>query len=370
MGKKRWMGMIAIVLGLGGLAAAPAPSKTLAGPPLWALAEPSSAASAEPSLYRSIDGGLHWSRLSAGFSGFGAPVMLTGKDGFASGVQANGTSYYESTQNGGVSWSRTNTRDVAMLGFLNSLRGWRSMTNAPATGPVQWRLLTTDNGGATWTKISTRSLPQLSVTSAPFFISPKVGWILDIIGPEWNVFKTTNGGRSFTRLTSHGLGGAGVSPVGVTFTTDRRGWTLVDSIGAGGAGLNELLTTNDGGRRWTADTGLPKVPTVEHFDFLDTEQGFVLTPVRTVSGRDGFVPHGTRLYQTADGGKIWTLRYQSSRKTLTDVAFITAKVAYATGRHGVLESYDGGRTWKLVYRNPDLTFLSLWSTNRVSRLSQ
>ncbi len=373
MVKNRWMGIIAGILGLGGLGAAPAVSRIATIPSLWALAETrrhSPGAPIAPSLYRSTDGGVDWSQLSSHFTGFNPPVMLTAKDGFSSGSQANGDLYYQSTRNGGVTWARTKTQDLAMIGFLNGREGWRSMTNMPVQGKVQWRILATNNGGQTWTPVLARSLPEISVTSAPFFLSHTVGWILDIIGSQWNVLKTTNGGRSFTRLTAKTLGGAGVSPVGVTFTTASRGWMLVESTGAGGAGLNELMTTKDGGVRWNAETGLPKVPTVEDFDFLNAAQGFVLTPMTAVSTRAGFTPHGTRLYGTADGGRTWTLRYQSSARTLRNILFINATLAYATGLHSVLESTNGGRAWKVVYRNLDLSFQALESTNRISRLSQ
>lgn len=373
MASKRWMGMIAMMLGLGGLGAAPAVSRVATAPPLWALAEASGQSSGAPptaSLYRSTDGGVDWSPVISNFTGFSLPAMLTAKDGFLSGVQTNDVPYYASTGDGGVSWARTKAKDLATLGFLNASQGWRSMTNMPIQGKVQWRLLTTNNGGRTWIPVLTRSLPEVSVTSAPFFISPKVGWILDIIGPQWNVFRTTNGGRSFTRLTAKTLGGAGVSPVGITFTTKSRGWTLVESIGAGGAGLNELLTTNDGGATWTADTGLPKVPTVEHFDFLNAADGFVLSPMKTVSTRQGFTPYGTRLYVTANGGQTWSLRYQSPVRTLRNIVFVNANLAYATSLHNVLESTNGGRAWTVVYRNAHLSFQALESTNSISRLSQ
>ncbi|MCL4521894.1 MAG: hypothetical protein M1415_10050 [Firmicutes bacterium] len=374
MVKKRWMSMMAIVLGLGGLGAAPALSHIPTAPPLWALAQvgggKSSGAPTASSLYRSTDGGVDWSPLTSTFTGFSMPTMLTATDGFLSGVQTNGDPYYESTGDGGVSWSRTKTKDLATLGFLNASQGWRSMTNMPIQGKVQWRLLTTNNGGRTWTPVLTRFLPEVSVTSAPFFISPTVGWILDIIGPQWNVFRTTNGGHSFTRLTAQTLGGAGESPVGITFTTKSRGWTLVESIGAGGAGLNALLTTNDGGVHWTTDTGLPKVPTVEHFDFLNATEGFVLTPMKTVSTREGFTPYGTDLYVTTNGGKTWSLRYQSPGQTLRNIVFVNANLAYATSLHSLLESTNGGRAWRVVYRNAGITFQALESTNRISRLSQ
>jgi hypothetical protein len=297
--------------------------------------------------------------------------MLSPKIGWTSGQTSQGVLYFGKTVDGGAQWSHyTNSKDLVGIGFLNRNLGWRSMTSLPPSGDVAWKVYFTANGGGRWKKVFSAKLPSTSVTSAPFFLNRRRGWILNIAGPEWYVMETTNGGKNFRRVSQHVLGGAGVTPIGVTFLTPSRGWTLVASTGAGAGGINFLMTTTDGGARWAEVRNLPKLPTVEQFGFTSVESGWVLAPVREKPGRSQITPIGTALYKTTDGGRSWSRVYDSASRTMTNLVFVGPKLGYAAADHAILKTDNGGRDWTVVYVNPKITFETMWSLNRYSRFSQ
>jgi photosystem II stability/assembly factor-like uncharacterized protein len=132
------------------------------------------------------------------------------------------------------------------------------------------------------------------------------------------------------------------------------------------------MTSTNGGQTWSEDTALPKLATVEPFDFLTANDGYVLAPVRTISGRSAVTPVGTRLHQTTDGGVSWRRvdQSQSQSMTLTNLVFLTSFKGLAVEGSRVFETEDGGRRLHWIAQEPDLDFHSLWSLNQILRLSQ
>ncbi len=130
------------------------------------------------------------------------------------------------------------------------------------------------------------------------------------------------------------------------------------------------MTSTNGGQTWSENTALPKLATVEPFDFLTANDGYVLAPVRTISGRSAVTPVGTRLHQTTDGGVSWRRVDQSQSMTLTNLVFLTSFKGLAVEGSRVFETEDGGRRLHWIAQEPDLDFHSLWSLNQILRLSQ
>lgn len=297
--------------------------------------------------------------------------MLTADVGWAAEQIESGDLYFIKTSDGGKDWTRYfGSQDLAAIGFLNASDGWRSMTDLPNYEKVLWKLYRTSDGGQHWTFVLQSRLAENTATSAPFFLNSQKGFVLDIVGPEWYVLATNNGGKSFRRLTKQPLGGAGVSPIGVTFTTPQRGWTLVASTGAGAGGLNFLRTSTNGGKSWRERTELTTLATAEQFDSLSAKKGYVLAPIRAITGQSAITPVGTKLYQTINGGRSSRLIDQSEGPTLTNLVFVSRRKGFATAGSRLFETQDGGQRWHFIYRNPGLDFQSIRSLNRLSRLSQ
>jgi len=367
------VGAVLGTAGLGGMALLARPPERPA--PLWATAiaerDQDRTDPVLASLYESVDGGRHWTRRLNVFTALYPPAMLSDTLGWASGQTEGGTLYFAKTVNGGGHWTRyLASKEITGIGFLNARDGWRSMTNFPTSGQVVWTVYATVDGGKHWRRLLQSHLAANAVTSAPFFLTSKLGFILEIVGGAWYVLGTQNGGRTFHRLTQHALGGAGVSPIGVTFTTPKRGWSVVASTGAGAGGLNFLMTSTNGGQTWSERTGLPKLASVEQVDFVSAQDGYVLAPVRLRSERVSLIPTGTLLYHTTNGGQSWTLTAKMAKTTLTDLVFVSPGHGFASDGSMIVQTEDGGLRWQPIYRNRRLIFQSLWSLNQVSRLSQ
>lgn len=353
------------------VAARPAspPAPTLA---LWATAsaahQKSEGAPPLPSLLFSANGGGTWTARRTDFAPIGTPAMLTTEDGWVAGQSAKGTLYYGNTRDGGSTWTHTTTSGIPALSFLNGRLGWRNMAIPNAAGQTTWRLLATTNGGVTWKRLWSHGLSTDGIATAPFFLTPRIGWTVTADGSGWYVWKTRNGGRSFREQTTELE--PGFQPLGVTFTTAKRGWVLAAGTGTGQIGIEVLWTSLNGGATWIQPTALPWNMDVEQIFFTSPQQGFVLAPIVMHRGKTGEVPYGTRIFETTSGGRHWTEIFRSPHQTLTDLVFASPRVGYAIAGHAVLKTVDGGRTWRTEYRSAAWNFQELWSTNAVERLSQ
>lgn len=339
-------------------------------PPIWALGVSRGVSSGSSArLLESQNGGANWTVLQKRLALFSPPVMLSKERGFVAGIGANGV-YYAETRDGGAHWAETPSTNVPAFGFLDSRLGWLSLTKNPAkNGPTRWTLLATTDGGQVWQRRLSKTLPGLSTTSSPFFLTSRLGWILDEIGAAWTVWRTMDGGHHFRRISPR-LGDAGVAPVGITFTTPKRGWILAASTAGGSAGVNYLMTSTDGGSTWGRAQGLPKLPTVEHLDFLTPQDGWILAPMRVRTGSASAVDVGTRIYRTVNGGRTWVPVYATGGRTLSDLIFVSPRVGYATAGATVLVTRDAGASWSLAFRAHRIDLTAIWSLNRYSRESQ
>lgn len=353
------------------VAARPAPPRSVTIP-LWATA---AATNGQPkgsppstSLVFSANGGGSWTARRSHFEPIGTPAMLTALDGWTAGQTTQGTLYYGSTRDGGTTWAKTTTHGIPQVSFLNGSLGWRTMAITSASGKTTWRVLSTTNGGASWKRVWSHALSTNGIATAPFFLTRSLGWTVTADGTGWYVWRTKNGGHSFALQTAEVE--PGFEPLGVTFTTKRRGWVLAAGTGTGETGIEVLWTTMDGGAKWIQPTALPWNMDVEQIFFTSPRRGFVLAPVVMHQGTNGEVPYGTRIFETTDGGRRWTRIFRSRVETLTGLVFANPRVGYAIAGHTVLKTVDAGRKWGTVYRNPAWTFDTLWSTNAVNRFSQ
>ncbi len=131
---------------------------------------------------------------------------------------------------------------------------------------------------------------------------------------------------------------APVQATAIDMVSPRLGFALGTT--AGGGGRTWLLTTRDGGRRWTVGAPLSGASSLQ---FLGPQDGFVLAS-------DG-------LLGTTDGGRRWE---KLDRRSFTAVRFASPTDGVAIdARQELLHSADGGRTWTLAQVPAGLSFTSV-----------
>ncbi|MGA3354707.1 MAG: YCF48-related protein, partial [Acidimicrobiales bacterium] len=125
---------------------------------------------------------------------------------------------------------------------------------------------------------------------------------------------------------------------GVQFLSVTTGWTV---------GSNEVLTTDDGGLRWTVQYRA-RCADLTEVDFVDPEHGWAV----------GL----TDLLVTTDGGRHWQQLHEPAWP-VRFVHFVSSRVGYAVAGGGisgdwspmtpwtggvVLKTLDGGQSWTLL----------------------
>jgi photosystem II stability/assembly factor-like uncharacterized protein len=228
-------------------------------------------------LYRTTDGGLHW-------------TLAATDPGSASGCVPG----------------PQRAAGLAVMSFSSVTTGWISGDCVKAGG---WRLLVTHDGGVTWgvqvlpisAPSPTCSIPCTGL-DVPVFFDERQGMIL----VEGRLLATSDGGASWSVRSM---------PTGafwVDFITPSEGW-------AAGAGANpspvqcslqnldacngnfQLYRTGDGGQTWVPGSSssflepAPKYWPPAYLHFVDSKTGF-LDPGGPIHG----------LFRTNDGGRTWT----------------------------------------------------------------
>jgi hypothetical protein len=217
-------------------------------------------------LFRTVDGGAHWSE--AAVSGSGSPAAST------AGAIPSGC-------------------DALTATFATASTGWMTGTCLTAAAP----LYVTGDGGATWTAQPLPSLPDSAAGGTsfpPVFTSTESGTLLtenqSLTGVSTSLFATVDGGFSWL-LRSAPVG----APVAYDFLDADHGWLV--TAGDGPAGATDLYATADGGKTWTRLGAFPY--TGLSLDFLTTKLGWAAGDLSQLDGGPAYV------VQTGDGGRTW-----------------------------------------------------------------
>lgn len=231
------------------------------------------------------------------------------------------------TSDGGRHWSLVATQatqsDQGCVGrggftFSSPTTGWMSAncgTNAPDAG---LDVLVTHDGGMTWSLQSLASnycnlqyFPSGCPAQLPTFLDSSNGWLLDKSTPL--LLMTTDGGITWAR---HGLPSLPTFPctgkygepekcsdqsvVAASFIDPNQGWVIIGKFGLQ-AGLYAVRFehTTDGGKSWSSVSSNLVGPSASpdlsqaNLAFVDQSNGFLMT--------------GQQLLKTTDGGHTWSL---------------------------------------------------------------
>jgi photosystem II stability/assembly factor-like uncharacterized protein len=244
-------------------------------------------------LYRTVDGGLHWTLQSTG-----------------PGAAATACFF-----DGGMT-------------FISATRGWIQYGCPPAFGHSQPELLVTGDAGATWRvqPVATASRCPCRI-DAPVFVDPQHGFIQGSASDGTPLlFASADGGSNWSVRTIPGQGLKG--GVQLSFADASAGWAIVRAPKKGplypsptcrsGYAYSlsvcfpppQMYRTVDGGRTWArtqTDLFSPHGE-VTILLFVDVQTGFALRDISSTQNMQPVLPGPPltlELLSTNDGGRTW-----------------------------------------------------------------
>jgi len=241
----------------------------------WILQAKSPASEHFNVLYRTSDGGLHWTLVSTNSWSFigapltsgcpwGGPLVFTS---LTTGYMNNPDRTYEPgrtqdcstpnqlslhvTHDGGRTWQfqalqviglNTSCGYVCVVGapdFVDPLHGFLMLAGST--------LLATSDGGTTW---SLRSTPGSSLDASSIaWLNASDGWAWTFTAATVPLYRTRDGGATWTRIDTNLVGQTRDGWIGALYFVDQRTGFAYRATEAGG--ISVLLKTIDGGVTWT-----------------------------------------------------------------------------------------------------------------------
>jgi photosystem II stability/assembly factor-like uncharacterized protein len=202
------------------------------------------------SLYRTTDGGLHWT------------IVYDLPKGVPTGTNTECWI--------GPGW----------IAFSSPTTGWMSGSGCGANGPI---LRVTHDGGVTWSDLANRSQCNCQGGVPVFFDSSHA---IEFAG--FQLLITSDGGATWTSEPAPGT----FAVWAVGFTDPKHGWAVTADAGD----QYQLKRTADGGQTWTlVDAGMP----------APTNPGNQNLSLIFVDAQNGFWATGSAIYRTSDGGRTW-----------------------------------------------------------------
>ncbi|MEZ5966098.1 MAG: YCF48-related protein [Planctomycetota bacterium] len=317
--------------------------------------------------YRTLDGGLSWSAVSApGGTTMSSIWFVDRLLGFAVGI---GGTIVRSID-GGQSWSLVHSNSSAYLStiqFFDALEGWAIGGDA---------FLHTRDGGQTWVPAA---VPANTWSHGARFRDRRNGIS---VGEAGNVVVTHDGGATWREVRPQGSGvrlwDVEYADDAVALFSGERGtigvsydggdnWTTLQS-GAGGItydlhaldvrrafgahDFGEIVLTTDGGRRWEriGVAGFDEFGALKGVGFADARVGWACGVERLFQGDVGIVSGST------DGGRTWREQVRVPNFEYRGIAAIDATHAFVVGASlpagpqfaSVLRTTDGGTSWQQV----------------------
>jgi photosystem II stability/assembly factor-like uncharacterized protein len=293
-------------------------------------------------VFRSVDGGSHWSAISRKLPG---DVIVTALaiDSSSSGAArlylgTDQRGVWRSVD-GGFTWKPAN-RGLAS-GASSSITALAVPRRPSGTAYVGTKdgLYRTFNGGTSWTLLR-KGLPAAGVEALDVSRSDPRTVYASLSG--FGIYRSANGGDSWSPAGSPVPAGIPISALAVHPRSSR---IVYAGSNAGGA-----FKTTDGGAHWTA-TGLPSTVRVRVLA-LDATTGVTLWagaagPDPNLTGTD---PGG--VLSSADGGATWTRNNNGitgliAHSAAVDSADSDILVAGLQGL-GLFRTPDGGAHWERV----------------------
>jgi len=250
-------------------------------------------------VYKSSDGGDHWTLLAAG-SGLAQDSYLNiGMGNENNAIFTADNFSFIATRNGGKTFTKKQLSDhlLSDVFFVDT-------TTAYAVGNSVWK---TTDAGDTWTKLY--DFRPTTGFSSIFFTDKQTGWVVKQDG----IYKTTNGGAAWQLVN-----------------TDTSGLTY------GGVGF--FINANTGfvaTRHFLKKTvdGAATFNKVFTFGYEDAYHDIYF-----VSANVGYITDGPRIFKTTDGGNTWSkiVVLAAPSRLLVELHFTDARHGWACGEKGII----------------------------------
>jgi photosystem II stability/assembly factor-like uncharacterized protein len=283
-----------------------------------------------PPLLRTVDGGRHWTPLSARLAGFD---FLDARRGYATGGRGRGSCVFATTD-GAASWhvlpSSCRSFSLSSVDFVDGSTGFAAggLPYYVADKPFQ-AVLVTHDGGRSWQTVfrgvAERSpgLPivRLAMADALHGLSATGGCKMGQNGPCGGaVLATRDGGRSW-RNTGRSAGR-------LALAGSAHAWV----VPACELGCDMIWQTTDGGRTWQALVR----PANAAFSTLEAAGPWLLA-----TGELG-------TYRSLDGGRSWRPFFAPvpSGTQPWQQRIARPGLDAVLGNQTIQLSHDGGHTWR------------------------
>jgi len=250
----------------------------------------SSGFSAPSGLYKTIDSGISWEKVSGAPNGVDL-LFLDSITGFI------GSNLIYKTTDGGISWYVPNGGQggAGKIFFINETTGWAVRSN------VIYK--TTDRGENWFTQFT--ALPGVGFNSI-LFVDSLYGWTANFDRP----FKTINGGLNWIQQINLNIWGSR----DIYFKDSLNGWIIND--------LFELLQTTNSGINWFTQLNTQYV--IRSFGWLSSNHGFIV---------------GDGVYETIDSGSTWNEILELRNIGLRKFQAPENYVGYSSGYLGLIYKY-------------------------------
>ena len=249
--------------------------------------------------------------------------------GFATSLDG----YVYSSQDGGVSWSKSlrldsvgNNVPALAITFLNASTGY-------AIGVGHFAVTT--NGGQSWT---VKLRPDQGVPNTSFSGWPNIQFLSTATGylaTGKALYRTDDTGSTWTPVEKDTI-------TSMHFSNPSAGYSF--------ASPNKISRTSDGGGTWTA---IGTVPTVSPGGY---------SVLQFSNDQTGWFLDVWHLSITINGGVGWKGVFQSKTDILEDLQLLTGQTAYMVTSARLFKTTDGGTTWQREYTYPPFAAASGTST--------
>ena len=320
-------------------------------------------------IFKSVDGGTTWAAANTGFNGPIIQIWALAIDPatpatlYASASTSNGQGLYK-TIDGGAHWS--NILPVNSVVIIQSLAVDPQASSTVYVGTSDGKVLRSINGGANFSPVTT-GLPGYGMTALA--INPQSSGT--VYGGSTNgVFKTTNSGAAWT-ASNNGLALTAVNSVAVDPTTPTTIYA--------GTRFSGIFKSIDGGGSWTSIyTGLGTtgnlacvVPNVSSI-VIDPN-----TPGRVYAGTQ--CTASNQVLKSIDAGATWLpaatgLPFFGGILSLAIDPLAPATLYAGSSGSGLFLTIDSGAHWTSVGDVPSTGVpalaIAVVSTSSVGRSSQ
>jgi photosystem II stability/assembly factor-like uncharacterized protein len=288
-------------------------------------------AGTDQELFRSADGGAHWTATRPAPSHLAVNALLATPAAVYVHLVSDSTApvaigYLFRSTDHGASWSPLGTGGF----FVTALAADPANPDVLYAGSHAGVFRSAD-GGSTWTAAS-GGLPAGADVAA--LLTPAPGTVYAALTQGAKVFRSTDGGSHWQRM-SRGITSASLT----AFAAGPHPAVLYVAANAGTSGAGSLFRTADGGAHWQrADSGLPA-----------DLQALVLNP-RSLALFAGSRTAG--VFRSGDGATTWKTASHGLRAVPADAVVADPKrpaILFAgTPYLGLIKTVDGGASWQVL----------------------